>query len=249
MLTVIDSHLHTGVQNVSWHWESVRPLLLDAGIRGAGVIPPVEDVYDRYHRSFEDTPAWRACRRRAHRYLLGLTDPEVRTFPYFFVWNDFAWEDLGPEFVAVKWHRHPDEPEYHYHDPRCREFLDAVRARKIPILLEETLANTLMFLEKLAPDLPVIIPHLGALSGGYANLRRAGVWDLPQVWADTAVSEPGSLEDYLSRYGSTRLMFASDHPFGHPALELQKILDLNLPDPDLRAVLGGNFRRVCGLKD
>ena len=52
-------------------------------------------------------------------------------------------------------------PEYHYGDPRCREFLQVVRDRQLPILLEKSLENTRFFLEELVPDLPVIIPHLG----------------------------------------------------------------------------------------
>ena len=118
------------------------------------------------------------------------------------MWNDFAWEDLGPEYVAIKWHRHPDEPEYDYHAPRCREFLEKVRARGLPILLEESFENTLFFLEKLAPDQPVIIPHLGALSGGYGALKQAGVWSRDQIWADMAVAGLPEIEDYLQRYGS-----------------------------------------------
>ena len=53
--SIIDSHLHSGKQNVSWLWEDIRPLLLAAGISGAGVIPPVEDIYDRYNPRFTDT--------------------------------------------------------------------------------------------------------------------------------------------------------------------------------------------------
>jgi hypothetical protein len=242
---VIDSHLHVGVQNVSWGWEQVRPLLAAAGITGAAPIPPVEDVYNRYDPEFTDPPAWQACRRRAHQYLLSLTDPEIRIFPYFFVWNDFAWEDLAPEYAAIKWHRHPEEPVYHYDDPRCREFLEVVRARGLPILLEESLENTLWFLEELAPDLPVIIPHLGGLSGGYIALDRAGVWRRPRVYADTAVAALPEIKDYLRRFGSERLLFGSDYPFGHPASELAKILSLNLPEEDARAILGDNFRRLC----
>jgi hypothetical protein len=246
---IIDCHLHSGVQNVTWSWEEIRPLLLAAGVWGAGVIPPVEDVYDRYDPGFQDSPAWQACRRRAHQYLLTLADPEIRIFPYFFVWNDFAWEDLGPEYVAVKWHRHPDEPQYRYDDPRCRQFLEVVRARHLPILLEESLKNTLFFLEHLAWDIPVVIPHLGALSGGYGALARAGVWSHPLVYADTALAGRPEMEDYLSRHGSARLMFGSDYPFGHPASELAKVLSLNLPETETRALLGENFRRLCGLEE
>ncbi len=268
---IIDSHLHAGVQNVAWGWENIRPLLLAAGIRGAGAIAPVEDIYDRHNYHFQDNPAWQACRRRAHQYLLdikeaehrggpacppqGLTGrtpkcapaPAMEIYPYLFVWNDFAWEGLAPEYVAVKWHRHGNEPEYHYTDPRCREFLKVVKDRGLPILLEETLPNTLFFLEQLAPDLPVVIPHLGALSGGYAALKKAGVWDLPNVYADSAVADFGEIEDYLSRRGSARLMFGSDYPFSYPQIELDKILRLKLPEPETRAILGDNFRRLCRL--
>jgi uncharacterized protein len=246
---IIDSHLHCGCQNVSWGWEDLRPALISAGIQEAGLIPPVEDIYDRYDPGFTDAPAWQACRRRAHQYLVELRDPELIIHPYFFVWNDFAWEDLGPEFVAIKWHRHDNEPRYQYEAPRCREFLEVVQRQGLPILLEETLTNTMFFLEKLVPEgVPVIIPHLGALNGGYRALDGAGVWGLPQVYADTALAGTREIEDYLGRYGHTRLMFGSDYPFGSPGYELAKVRRLNLPEEQARAVLGDNFRRVCGLR-
>lgn len=245
---IIDCHLHTGVQHVPWGWDLIRPLLLEAGITGAAPIPPVEDIYDRHDPDFSDSPDWQACRRRAHHYLLNLQDPEITTYPYFFVWNDFAREDLGQEFVAIKWHRHPDEPVYHYGDPRCREFLEVVRDRQLPILLEESLENTLFFLKELAPALPVIIPHLGGLSGGYVALDRAGVWRRPLIYTDTSTAALPEIKDFIRRFGADRLMFGSDHPFGNPAVELDKILSLNLPEAQTRAILGDNFRRLCRLE-
>jgi hypothetical protein len=244
---IIDCHLHCGVQHVPWGWERKRPLLKASGIRGVGVIPPVEDIYDRYDPGFTDSPDWQTCRRRAQRYLLELKDPEIEIFPYFFVWNDFAWEELGPEYAAIKWHRHPDEPRYQYNHPRCREFLQVVQERGLPILLEESFENTLFFLERLAPDLPVIIPHLGGLNGGYRPLREAGVWQRPRTYADTALAGPAEMEDFLGRYGSERLLFGSDHPFGLPQFELAKVCDLHLPNDQAREILGDNFRRICGL--
>jgi hypothetical protein len=243
-LDIIDGHLHTGVQNVDWGWDRIRPLLLAAGITGAAPIAPVEDIYNRYDPEFTDTPAWQACRRRAHQYLLELEDPEIAIYPYFFVWNDFAYEDLGPEYVAIKWHRHPDEPVYHYDDPRCQQFLDVVRERQLPILLEESLENTLFFLEELAPDLTVIIPHLGGLNGGYVALNRAGVWHRPRVYADTALAALPEIKDFIRRFGTGRLLFGSDYPFGNPVSELDKILSLNLPEDQKRAILGDNFRSL-----
>jgi hypothetical protein len=246
-LDIIDCHLHTGAQHVNWAWDQIRPLLLAAGISGAALIPPVEDIYDRYDPEFNDSPAWQACRRRAHQYLLDLKDPEIDIYPYFFVWNDFALEELGPEYVAIKWHRHVDEPTYHYDSPRCREFLQVLRDRHLPILLEESLENTLFFLEELAPDLPVIIPHMGGLSGGYVALDRTGVWRRPHVYADTSVAALPEIKDFIRRFGTDRLLFGSDYPFGSPASELDKILSLDLPEDQVDAILGDNFRRLCRL--
>jgi hypothetical protein len=245
---IIDCHVHAGIQNVAWAWENVRPLLQAAGISGVGAIPPVEDIYDRYDPLFTDTPDWQRCRRAAHRYLLDLkaagAAPGPEIFPYFFVWNDFAWEDLGPEYAAIKWHRHADEPVYRYDDPRCRQFLKVVKDRRLPILLEETLENTLFFLDRLAGDLPVIIPHLGGLNGGYVPLDRHGVWSRPSVYADTSTAALPEIKDFLRRYGSDRLLFGSDYPFSLPQTELDKILGLNLAEAQTRAILGDNFRRL-----
>ncbi len=86
--------------------------------------------------------------------------------------------------------------------------------RRLPILLEESFENTLFFLNELAPDLPVVIPHLGGLNGGYcAQKAAAGVWNRPQTYTDSSTAALAEIEDFLGRYGSDRLLFGSDHPF------------------------------------
>ena len=243
---IIDCHLHTGVQHVNWGWDRIRPLLLASGIRGAAPIAPVEDIYDRYDPGFTDTPAWQACRRRAHQYLLDLKDPEIATYPYFFVWNDFAWEDLGPEYVAIKWHRHPDEPEYHYGDPRCREFLQVVRDRqlahppgrvpgKYPVLPGGTGPGP-------AGDHPppggvkrrLRGPGPGrgvAPAAGLCRHRRGGV-----------TGNQGLHPAIRRRSSAVRQRL----PLWHPAAELDKILSLDLPEAQTRAILGTTFAASAG---
>jgi len=78
-------------------------------------------------------------------------------------------------------------------------------------------------------------------------LDRAGVWRRPQVYADTAVAALPEIKDFIRRFGTDRLLFGSDHPFGTPAAELDKILTLNLPETQTQAILGDNFRRICRL--
>jgi len=240
-LPCIDSHLHCGIQNVNWSYERLRPRLLAAQITGAGLIPPVEDIYDRWDPGFVDTPVWQASRRQAQGYLLSLQDPDITLYPYFFVWNDFVWEELTAVYAAVKWHRHETEPEYHYDDPRCRAFIHRARELGLPILLEETLANTRLFLDELAPTATVIIPHLGLLNGGYRRLKELGIWERPRVYADTALADPADLKDYLANFGSSRLFFGSDYPFGDPVWEKDKVLSLGLSPGQLRAVMSDNW--------
>jgi len=241
---IIDCHLHCGVQKVPWAWERVRPRLQAAQVSGAGLIPPVEDIYDRWNFNFQDTPDWQQCRRRAHQYLRGLKDPGITLYPYFFVWNDFAWEELDSAYAAVKWHRHDNEPEYHYDDPRCREFINWAVELGLPILLEESFENTVFFIRELAPEATVIIPHLGLLNGGYDRLQAAGLWELNRIYADTALAGSGAIMSYLNLCGSDRLMFGSDYPFGDPVTEKEKILDLGLPEAVNQAILADNWLRL-----
>jgi predicted TIM-barrel fold metal-dependent hydrolase len=114
----------------------------------------------------------------------------------------------------------------------------------MPVCLEEEFEHTLYFINELAPGVKVIIPHCGMLNGGYELFRREGVWEMPNIYADTALAPVGDIKDYVSRYGCERLMFGSDFPFGDPAFDLQKILRLNLTGKQQAAITGGNVARL-----
>ena len=177
-----------------------------------------------------------------------LKTSEFEVYPYFFIWNDFAVEQLSEAHKGIKWHRHPDEPVYNYEDPRCEAAIREIRRRNMPVCLEEEFENTLYFIKKLAPGVKVVIPHCGMLNGGYDLFRRHGVWEMLNIYADTALAPVGDIKDYISRYGYERLMFGSDFPFGDPALELQKILRLNLAVEQQEAIIGGNVGRLLAGK-
>ena len=97
------------------------------------------------------------------------------------------------------------------------------------MVLEEELQNTIRFIGELAAGVPVIIPHLGMLNGGFSAIARAGLWEEKTVWADTALASTGEIREYIRRYGHDRLMFGSDFPFGSPVSELAKVRRLGLP--------------------
>ena len=247
-VTIIDSHMHCGTQNVSLPWEEVQGRLREGGISGACLFAPVEDIYDRYDYYFQDTAAWAACRRRANRYLLDLRQREPNLIAYYFVWNDFHKEELGKGYRGIKWHRHEYEPVYNYEDPRCEEFLQEAYRLRLPILLEESFENTLYFLKRAQGRTPIIIPHLGMLNGGFDALLRSGIWESETVYADTALASSAEMAQFLERYGSERLLFGSDFPFGSPQHELQKVRNLGMGTDDFENVVSRNVIRLTTLQ-
>ena len=240
-MQIIDSHIHCGVQNVNLPFEVILPLLEEAGIAGACLYAPVEDIYDRYNPNFQDNQDWQRTRHAANSYLLELAARDESIFPYLFVWNDFAIEELQQAYRGIKWHRHDNEPIYHYDDPRCGDIIDEISRRRFPIVLEESFTNTCRFVEQLAPDAVIIIPHLGALNGSYPALERAGIWQRPNTYADTALAPIDHMRHFVQHYGPERLLFGSDFPFGAPGHELRKVEALNLASVDQDKILSGNI--------
>lgn len=244
MMKIIDSHMHCGIQNVSLPFGEIQGYLREGGIEGVCLFAPVEDIYDRYDDQFRDRLVWINCRQRANQYLLDLQQARADVFAYYFVWNNFKKDELRKGYKGVKWHRHEDEPVYHYEDPLCEAFLQEVYDLGLPILLEESFENTLYLIQRINGRTPVIIPHLGMLNGGFYALFHSGVWDHETIYADTALAASGEMAQFLEKYGSGRLLFGSDFPFGSPYQELQKLTRLSLNPEDFENVASRNFLRL-----
>jgi predicted TIM-barrel fold metal-dependent hydrolase len=247
---VIDAHAHCGVidRSMPQSFEDYRQQVAGTDIGGAALFSPVLEIYDRYDFQFTDTAAWRRSRQKSNTYLLSLKPADLSLYPYFFIWNDFAVEQLTAAHCGIKWHRHAGEPVYRYDNPKCRAALDEIRRRNLPIVLEEEFDNTLRFIRELAGGITVIIPHLGLLNGGFRAIAEAGLWERENIWADTALASGDEIRAYLRCYGHRRLLFGSDFPFGSPSAELRKVRSLGLDRDVEAAVLGGNFSRLQGIK-
>lgn len=236
---VLDGHSHCGLTvpfsdlESEWH---------EGEIQGGVVFSPVEEIYDRYDPSFVDTEEYRRSRARVHDYLMRISERD-NIFPYFFVWNDFP--PIPQEFRGIKWHRHPSEPVYAYGTPACDRIIEEICRRRLPVVLEEEFTNTLEFLSLVKERTVVIIPHMGGLNGGYQRLQKAGVFDGPTVWADTALAHGWEIADFAGRYGTSRILFGSDYPFGVPSREKRKIEAIFSGD-DRAAILSGNLLRLLG---
>jgi len=236
----LDGHSHCGIglpfQELASEWKR-------AGIQGGVAFSPVEEIYDRYDPLFKDSEDYRLSRAQVHQYLIGVAAGH-NVYPYFFVWNDFC--PIPEGFVGIKWHRHPGEPAYCYGSELCKNLLEEICLRKLPIVLEEEFSNTLDFIGRIEGRTVVIIPHLGALNGGYFRLKASGVFDRKNVWADTALAGDREISDFATTYGTDRIIFGSDYPFGVPAFEKRKLV-AHFSGNDLKAVLSGNLVRLLGI--
>ena len=160
-------------------------------------------------------------------------------------------DNIG-EYAGIRWHRwvgesvdregllDEDELEWAVNLMESSEFeaLTAAAAyHDLPVLFEESFAVTLEFALRY-PSLDIIVPHLGARSGGEANILRS-LWDQPHVYFDTSLALLD--EATLSRLGSERILFGSAYPYGDPEEELNKIDRLPISEDLKEGIYGDNL--------
>ncbi len=143
-------------------------------------------------------------------------------------------------FVGIKVHRHDA--------PISREICEAARVFSLPVLYD--VMGEVSVCELLAqeyPDVNFIIPHLGSFSDDW-QAQLALIDHLvrhPNIYTDTAgVRRFDLLEQAVQRAGAQKILFGSDGPWLHPAVELAKIRALRLPPAQEALVLGRNFLRL-----
>ena len=137
----------------------------------------------------------------------------------------------------------------HRHDGRItREILEASRAHHLPVLYDvmgETSAVELIATEY--PDVAIIVPHLGSFADDWR--AHLAVIDLitrhRNVFTDTSgVRRFDQLVSAVRRAGPSKILFGTDGPWLHPAVELAKIRALGLPTAAEQLILSGNWLRL-----
>ncbi|SDS16559.1 amidohydrolase family protein [Pseudomonas oryzae] len=239
---IIDCHCHAGKgDGFSGPWDTHAPLAAYLGrARAAGIARSVllaafHSDYAQANREVGELLLRHPRRFYGFAFVHAARDRgRVRTL------LQGAVERYG--FVGIKLHRH---------DARIsREVCEAARALRLPVLYDVT--GEVAVCELLAqeyPDVPFIIPHLGSFADDW-QAQLALIDHLvrhPNIHADTAgVRRFDLLEQALRRAGARKLLFGSDGPWLHPAVELAKIRLLGLAPADEALVLGGNFLRLIG---
>lgn len=143
-------------------------------------------------------------------------------------------------FVGIKVHRN---------DSRItREVCESARAFSLPVIYDVVgEVSVVQLLAEEYPDVSFIIPHLGSFADDW-RAQLALIDHLvrhPNVFADTSgVRRFDLLEEAVQRAGANKILFGTDGPWLHPAVELAKVKVLNLSPADESLVLGGNFLRL-----
>lgn len=147
-------------------------------------------------------------------------------------------------FVGIKVHRHDASI--------TREVCESAREFSLPVLYD--VAGQVSVVELLAeeyPDVSFIIPHLGSFSDDW-SAQLALIDHLVRhanVYADTSgVRRFDLLEQAVTRAGASKILFGTDGPWLHPAVELAKVKALALSASDESLILGKNFLRLISHK-
>jgi uncharacterized protein len=237
---IIDCHCHAGTgDGLTGPWDTAAPLgahlrrAARAGIDRTTIFAAFHSDYASANAEVARMVASRPDRLYGFAFVDAARD-RGRVFDLVRV----AVRQYG--FVGIKAHRH---------DARItREVCEAARAFALPLLYD--IMGEVSVVELLAqeyPDVDFIVPHLGSFADDW-RAQLALIDHLarhPNVYTDTSgVRRFDLLEQAVQRAGPRKILFGSDGPWLHPAVELAKVRALELSKEDEALVLGGNFLRL-----
>jgi predicted TIM-barrel fold metal-dependent hydrolase len=237
---IIDCHCHAGTgDGLTGPWDTVASLdkhmrrAAKAGIGRTVLFAPFHTDYAAANREVARFVSSRPDRF----YGFAFVHPE-RDRGRIYDLVSVAVREYG--FVGIKVHRH---------DARItREVCDVARAFSLPVLYD--VMGEVSVAELLAeayPDVAFILPHLGSF-GDEWRAQLAMIDHLvrhPNIHTDSSgVRRFDLLEQSVARAGARKVLFGTDGPWLHPAVELAKIRALGANAADEALMLGGNLLRL-----
>jgi predicted TIM-barrel fold metal-dependent hydrolase len=237
---IIDCHCHAGKgDGLTGPWDTAAPLqkyfsrATKAGIDRTVLFAAFHSDYAEANRQVAGIVASRPERFYGFAFVNGDRD-RGRVYKML----EIAVGRYG--FKGVKVHRH---------DARItREICEAARTFSLPVLYDVMgEISTVELLAQEYPTVPFIIPHLGSFSDDW-RAQTSFIHLLgrhPNIYTDTSgVRRFDLLAEAVERAGARKVLFGSDGPWLHPAVELAKIRALNLRADDEQLILSGNLLRV-----
>lgn len=228
---IIDSHVHIGY-SIAMNTE-VTPEFLIEQMSWAGVDRCLVFPFPSYGEIY------------GADWILELCDEYREFIPVYYVTEKFQ---TPPEvFVAIKWHwvGGVSDTASNYgtlKSEKLPEFVRSVSELDIPLIFEEELEFTRIFVEKF-PDVKLIVPHLGLLGGNPVSFLRE-FRNRENVYFDTSLASQGTIKRFLDELGDDRVIFGSDVPFGVMESEAEKIKNLDVDKKVKRRLFHRNIEKI-----
>jgi uncharacterized protein len=100
-------------------------------------------------------------------------------------------------------------------------------------------------LARTCPRTNFILEHMGQLpTDGEATHMAV---ELDNFFLETSLSSYLHVVETVKKTGASKVIFGSEFPLSHPALELRKVLLLPITDGEREQILGGNIRELLHL--
>lgn len=236
-MLAIDSHIHVGPSKalgINVSVEGVKREMENAGVEKAAIMP---------------FPSYAEMGDEANRMILEICNKHEEFLPIFCLNAELP--RPNSEFVAVKWHwvGGVSDTSSNYRTLEREdlpEFVDHLADLNLPLIFEEELEFTKLFVERF-PETTLIIPHLGALGGMPLDFLRT-FREYDNIYFDTSLASPATIARFIEEAGAERVLFGSDVPFGSIGGEVRKVRELELERWELRLLLRENAERLFRLK-
>jgi hypothetical protein len=154
-----------------------------------------------------------------------------------------------PKFLGLK--LHPLLDGYLPNDPAVHPLMELLLDRGgLPVLLHcgHPIFSLPWSIEELAaafPEVKVIIGHMGHGNVVYINASIDIAARHPNVYLETSgMPMHTKIKEAVDRVGVERVLYGSDAPFHHPAVEILRVQVSGLGPDDLERVLSTNSRTL-----
>ena len=154
-----------------------------------------------------------------------------------------------PKFLGLK--LHPLIDGYLPNDPSVHPLMELLRTQgSLPVLVHSghpifTLPWSIEELAVSFPDIPLVMAHMGHGNVVYINAAIDIAERRPNVYLETSgMPMHTKIAEAVERVGTERVMYGSDAPFHHAAVEILRVRVSGLDDEQLEDVLHRSGRKL-----
>jgi predicted TIM-barrel fold metal-dependent hydrolase len=233
---IFDAHMHVGdfgpMFNVSLDRDGLAAIIEEHEYDGCLVFHPDNEYVRTVIESIPEAYALVWGNPRVPGYV-----EEVERF-------------LGhPKFLGLK--LHPLIDGYLPNDQSVHPLMELLRdAGGLPVLVHSghpifTLPWSIEDLAVSFPDVPLVMAHMGHGNVVYINAAIDIAARRPNVYLETSgMPMHTKIKEAAERVGVERVLYGSDVPFHHPAVEILRVQVSGLGDAELEKVLHSNGRTL-----